>query len=362
MMNSPSLTEKLGQCLIVGFDGLTPEDAGVKKVIGYAEQGLIGGVILFRYNIQDKEQLQKLLLAFKQAKTPYPLFILVDQEGGKVQRIHRENGFSSTPSAREVSNLTAEEANIRYSRMASDLGSAGFNFDFAPCIDLDCEPPCEAIGKLERSYGADPEVVATYASIMIEALREKGILSCVKHFPGHGRARGDTHSGLVDITATWSEEELQPYRLLCSQDKIDAVMTAHVTHQKIESGTPATFSKEWINKLRQEVGFAGVIVTDDLHMGAVINRYSPAEVICNCFKAGINLLVFSNNPLASKAQGIRHDTFKGEDIAAAEWKIPDFDFPRTFPLIVKKLLENRLLSESNIEKSFELIVSLKQRL
>jgi beta-N-acetylhexosaminidase len=175
----------------VGFHGTTLTDPGVRKIIEQAEAGLIGGVIIYRYNIINRVQLTQLLQGIQEATTEFPLFVFVDQEGGKIQRVDSSQGFKETLSAKRVAaDLSPKAAQQHYADLGQELQAAGFNFDLAPCVDLDADPSGPAIGQLDRSYGQDVTTVTTYAQTMLEGLGSQGVLGCLKHFPGHGRARG----------------------------------------------------------------------------------------------------------------------------------------------------------------------------
>ncbi len=361
-----SLKEQIGQLLMVGFHGTSPTDAGVRTVIAQAEDGLIGGVAIYRYNIEGNQQLRELLAALRSARTPVPLFISVDQEGGRVQRLNAKNGFQDFASAKAIAQLASPtEIRAHYASMASMLRDAGINFDCAPCLDLDGTPGSPVIGAMDRSYSAAPTIVATCAEQFIDAFRTAGIVTCAKHYPGHGRAVGDSHTGLIDITQSWTDDELEPYRLLHSRGKLDAVMTAHLRHQGVDAGRPCTFSPSWIGRLRQTIGFSGVVVTDDLHMGAILHAYALSDIVVRALSAGHDLLFFSNNPLASQSQGIRHDERASTASAAQSHTgspVPDSALPEKFQDIVAHGLQRQQLSEGQITASCERICTLKRRL
>lgn len=359
MEGHKTLPERIGQLITVGFHGTTPEDPGVRRILKQIESGEIGGVILFRYNIESREQLRRLTAALKSAAR-LPLLIMADQEGGRVQRINAGNGFCNTPSARAVSTeCSATEARVKYRELAAALNDAGINMNLAPCIDLDCEPPAPAIGKLDRSYSTDPKIVAEFATAMIQAHRSAGILTCLKHFPGHGRAGGDTHTDLIDITESWSDEELTPYQELISAGLADAVMSAHLIHRQVDPDMPATLSHRWLQRLRKTMQFDGVIVPDDLHMGAILQRFSLEQLVVGGLNAGLDILSFSNNPLAAKAQGIRHDQ---DSSVAADSGVPDPDLPQKILGIATAALSAGSLTPATVDAAYERVARLKRKL
>jgi len=295
--------QKIAQMLLMGFRGteLTEKDSFYRDI---AELG-IGGVLLFDYdiptrsrprNILSKEQLTR-LVADMQKAAPVKLFISIDQEGGRVNRLRGEYGFPPTLSAREMAAGTATELTKAEAEQTSALlAEMGINLNFAPCVDLDINPLNPAIGIYGRSFSADPETVIRHASVWIAAHNRRGVLSCIKHFPGHGSSLGDTHDGWVDVTAQWQETELIPYRRLAVSSNSVMVMTSHVYNAKLDPENPATFSRAILTGLlRGELGFKGVIVSDDLDMGAIRANYDLAELLEKSINAGVDLLCLSNN-------------------------------------------------------------------
>ena len=192
---------------------------------------------------------------------------------------------------------------------------------------------------------------------------KRQVLNCIKHFPGHGRASGDSHEGLVDITNTWTEEELEPFRLLIKTGKVDAVMSAHLLHQGIDAEFPGTLSSVWLSMLRDDLNFEGVIVSDCLHMGAMIRRFSLDEIVVHGLNAGIDLFYFSNNPLAAQEAGVRHSSDSGEDhIAFDDWKVPDIKLADKFRDAVLRALEKNQIKLEQIDLSYQRVLKLKEKI
>jgi beta-N-acetylhexosaminidase len=238
---------------------------------------------------------------FRFKSSPLP-FIAVDQEGGVVQRLAPENGHSSFPSARSVganpSFASPEAAERLYAAMAEELAGAGFNLNFGPVVDLSLNPNNYVIVQRNRSFGADPNTVAALAGAFIRAHRAAGVATTAKHFPGHGSSTADSHKILADISETWQEIEIEPYRTLAKDGLLDAVMVGHLYHPRFSDGAkaPASLSGRAIAALRDkgQIGFKGVVVSDDLEMGAVRDDYSLEERVVKAVNAGTDLLVFSN--------------------------------------------------------------------
>ena len=340
-----ALQRMAGQMLLVGFEGTSPADAGVKAAGAQLENGTIGGIVLFPDNIRSPRQLQA-LTAFLGASGPAltPL-IAIDQEGGIVQRLGPHNGYADFPSARKVGQdpkLRAPEAAERlYDGMAADLAKAGINLNFGPVVDLSLNPWNRVINKRQRSFGSNPETVAKFAEAFIAAHRKANILTAAKHFPGHGSSYEDSHKILPDISRTWKEDELRPYAELAKAKMLDMVMVGHLLHPRFSDGSlPASLSKRALDILRddQSVGFHGVVVSDDMEMGAVRDGYSLEESVVTAINAGIDLFIFSNVKFQDAQLGVK--------IRA---------------IIIAAVRDGRI-DRARIEQSYERIVRLKSRL
>ncbi|HXG78809.1 MAG TPA: glycoside hydrolase family 3 N-terminal domain-containing protein [Methyloceanibacter sp.] len=297
----PQLDAMIGQMLLIGFIGNSESDPGVAAVRDQLAKGIIGGVVLYPENIGPAEGLRNLTAYLRGAKSKPVPFIAVDQEGGKVQRLTRRNGHRYFPSALSVGrnpSFATEESAVRlYADMAEQLASAGFNLNFGPVVDLNINPHNPVIGARDRSFGADPKIVTSLARAFITAHRAAGIVTVAKHFPGHGSSRADSHKGFADVSKTWEEVELEPYRALAKDGLLDGVMLGHLYHPRFSDGSelPASLSMRAVKALRAkgDVGFDGMVVSDDLEMGAV-SDYPLEERVIKAINAGTDLLVFSN--------------------------------------------------------------------
>ncbi len=235
---------------MVGFFGTTVSQEMCNDIRDYN----LGGVILFDYNpidkskpknIYSKAQLKKLTEQLRNCSKDGKLLIAVDQEGGKVQRLKSKYGFyGKFPKAGIVSRLSDDKVRYIYRQMAMELDEVGINFNLAPVVDLAINKNNVVIYKLGRSFGSSPQKVTHYASIFMDEMKNYGIITSAKHFPGHGSSLGDTHQGFVDVTNGWKEIELEPYRLLNYNRKLDTVMVAHVFNRNIDPEYPATLSKK----------------------------------------------------------------------------------------------------------------------
>lgn len=305
----------IGHILIVGFDGsrITKDSQIIKDIQKYE----LGGVILFdidykdqskQKNIVSKEQLQKLTSSL-QSYSKQKLLICIDQEGGKVARLKPKYGFDATPSAKVVSEMDAYMAKNVYNNMARSLEQGGINCDFAPVLDLELSN--NMISQKNRSFGSDPQKVAMFGGLLIEALRDKKILAVAKHFPGHGSSKDDSHDGFVDITNTWSEVELEPYKKLIELGELDMIMSAHVYNSKLDSKYPATLSYNINTKLlRDKLGFDGLLVSDDMQMGAIAKNYSLKEALTLALNSGVDMLLFGNQLTFNSTDEIINTIYK----------------------------------------------------
>ncbi len=292
---------EVGQLFVLGFEGVKAgDDYGLLQAI---EEDGLGGIILFdrrlgegKANIHSPEQVA-CLVSDLQARAEIPLLIGVDQEGGAVCRFKQEAGFVALPSAAELVELGLEQGRLLIEKMAASLSEMGVNLNFAPVVDLNVNGDCPIIGKYGRSYGAVSSDVVSWASLFVDSHRRFGVGCCLKHFPGHGSATGDSHLGFVDITDSWLERELEPFSLLIKKGFADMIMTAHVVNRHLDNGgLPATLSSVIIKHLlRRELGFGGVVVSDDLQMKAIADHWGMPMAIKMAFLAGVDLLVVGNN-------------------------------------------------------------------
>ncbi|WP_032112310.1 glycoside hydrolase family 3 protein [Candidatus Paracaedibacter symbiosus] len=347
-----TLNKKVGNLIITGFKGTSPEEEGVKKIHTLLQQEELGGVILYGYNIVNPEQLFNLTKSLHEANLKS--FIAVDQEGGFVQRLTEQKGFRKTPSAADVAQLYAdpEEARSLYNLMAEELKRYYININFAPVVDLNNpENPSPAIGKYKRSYGDDPELVSQYAKVFIEEHLKHGILSSPKHFPGHGYSTGDTHQDITDTTQrAIPEKELVPYKTLMKSNHLDMVMTAHIVNRREEydpEGYPATLSPKILKNLLRSQGYNGVVISDDLHMGAIQKHYSINQVVPLALNATCDMLLFSNNRAA---------------MPEATGYSPDLDVSGKVIKIVEQEIKQGGVSLDRINESYQRVSLLKARL
>ena len=340
-----SLDVKIGQMLLVGFRGFTVNQSA--PIVQDIQERHIGGIILFDYdvahkkrerNIQSPAQVKALVEAL-QGYSNIPLLVAIDYEGGKINRLREQFGFPATFSHQALGEkndpaFTYEQA----TKMAQTLAKLGINLNFSPVVDVNTNPDNPVIGKLKRSFSAEPDIVTTHAFEYIKAHRRQNILCSPKHFPGHGSSVDDSHLGLTDVSETWAPLELEPYKKLIQAGKVDAIMTAHVFNNKLDPNDPATLSKPTITGLlREQLGFDGIVFSDDMQMKAITSHYGLETAVKKVIEAGVDILVIANN--------------NGDFV-------PDIA-ERVFA-IIKRLVQNGTFSEQRIEESYQRILRLKR--
>lgn len=299
------LRRMAAKMLMVGFKGDSVTDCS--DAARYVRDLKVGGIILFDVdltgtakigsrNITSKERLTKMTADLRRYAGG-DLLIAVDQEGGMVRRLRPEYGYSPTVSQEYLGTVNCRDTTMKYAgRMAREMRESGVNVNLAPLIDVNVNPECPVIGALHRSYSADTAVVADNAGWSIEAHHRNGVLCAVKHFPGHGSSASDSHYGLTDVTDTWQSYELAPFRGLIAAGKADMVMTAHIFQRRLDPDYPATLSKKIIDGvLRGQLGFDGVVLTDDMYMQGIIDNYDVEDAIVLAINAGADILVMGNN-------------------------------------------------------------------
>ncbi|MGC4077543.1 MAG: glycoside hydrolase family 3 N-terminal domain-containing protein [Rubrivivax sp.] len=302
-----SIEQMAGQMIVVGFTGDGIDDKGVTAVRDQIADGTIGGVMYLKTNVKSRQAVEAMNAAFRAAApggvTP---FITLDQEGGLVERLGKSVGFREIPDAATVaSQYSPEQAKAIYETMAEGVRDWGFNVNFAPVVDLNVNPDNQIIAKYGRAYGKTGDVVAAYAAQVVAAHHEAGLVTSLKHFPGHGSSTADSHEGFVDITRTWKPTELDPYRALIANGYEDFVMVGHLIDTEVDpSGLPSSLSKPWIeNVLRGQLGFKGVVISDDLEMGAIRDHFSVKDTVIKAVEAGVDVLLFSNTAKPHPALG-----------------------------------------------------------
>jgi beta-N-acetylhexosaminidase len=312
-----AIAADVGEMLMVGFAGKSADSPPAQALAAHIARGRVGGVLFLSDNIGRSGQVAGLVSLFREAAGGRRLLIAVDQEGGRVQRLGRAEGFSFIPAALRVGEMPLDEAQALYRKVGKELAAAGFNLNLAPVADLH-DPKNPIIGRSRRAYSADPGTVAAYAAACVAGLAEAGVLAAIKHFPGHGFSRGDTHLGPVDVTRTLRTAEIAPFAQLIRGGHAPIVMTAHLRHA-LFGGVPASLSRVAIDGiLRGVLGHDGPVMTDALDMAAITREYDQRSAMLLAIGAGADLLLVANNlrgdpDLPSKlAAWVREDIIRGK--------------------------------------------------
>jgi beta-N-acetylhexosaminidase len=283
-------TKLAGRFFIFGFEDETLNDR-IKRFIEFDK---ITGLILFKRNIESISQVKKLNDLIKKTAT-YPILIGIDEEGGRVSRFNKDE-FKTLPSMKYLAeNYTTKEAESMAYHLGKKLKNLGFNLNFAPVLDIFTNPKNTVIG--DRAFGTTAQKVIEYSIPVMKGLQKATILTCGKHFPGHGDTLLDSHKQLPKLKTDLSvlrKREFLPFKEAIQND-IDSIMTAHILFEDLEV-YPATFSKLFLNDLlREELNFKNVIISDDLDMNAIKNEYDLKDVIYKGIEAGVDLFIISKN-------------------------------------------------------------------
>ena len=291
------LDDLVGPLLMLGFAGASTAAPDAPFITRALASGSIGGVCFLGHNTKSRAGIEGLTALFRSAPRRRAALIAVDQEGGAVQRLSPKSGYQDTPAAAQVADKGDPAEAVRtYEGMARMMRRAGFNLNLAPVVDLGFEKRNPIIAKYGRAYGNDGTTVATYAGAFCEGHRRAGMLTELKHFPGHGSTVVDSHKAPVDLTSTWRDDELEPYRKLVARGLVDIVMSGHLAHARMGgAGTPATLSRVAIEEvLRGQCGWQGVVMTDDVDMAAIRSRLAPPEAAVAALAAGNDMILMSN--------------------------------------------------------------------
>ena len=332
-----SLDIKIGQMLLIGF----PKAEVDPDVLEEVRRGKVGSVILFEKNIPSKNSfvgLKRITWTYQQA-APIPLFICIDQEGGRVNRLKDKYGFPRSITAESMGKARSLDSVRFYSEAtAATLAGLGINVNFAPVVDLASNPENPIIARYGRAFSANEDSVAMLAKEFIRAHRRFNVLTSLKHFPGHGSSKADTHLGIADVTHTWEVRELKPYRALIDSGFADAIMTSHIVNRKLDpEGHPGTLSDDILTGiLRNELHFDGVVFTDDMQMHAITKHYGLEDAIRMAIQAGVDIMTFSNNISGSDERTV--DKVHG---------------------IIRDMVTHGVITEARIDESFDRIMKLK---
>lgn len=298
--------DNYGQLIISGIKGtsLLPEE------IEFIKNEKLGGIIFFKHNFEDPAQLAELVNSIQKLRDEYPLFISVDQEGGRVLRF--KTHFTQFPSMLELTKMGSPKLIFEVHQiLAKELAACGINLSYSPCCDILTNPDNVVIG--DRAFGTDPEEVEKYVSAAIRGLQTNGLLSCAKHFPGHGGTTQDSHFDLPLVKTSLQElreREMIPF-IKASKSRVEFMMMAHLMVDALDQKYPTSLSPKAYEFLRNETKFTKIVITDDMEMKAVADRFSIEEAAVLALNAGTDMLLYRYLEDAQKAlEAVREATKK----------------------------------------------------
>ncbi len=339
--NKDMLDVKIGQMLLIGLPKAEVDPVVLEEV----RAGKVGAIIFFEKNIPKSASafaaLKKIIWTYQKAAS-IPLIVAIDQEGGKVNRLKDKYGFTRSITAQEMGKASTMDSVIFYAEAtAATLAGLGFNVNFAPVVDLAVSPKNTVIYKVGRSFGKNADSVSMLAEEFIKPHRKFGVITVLKHFPGHGSSLEDTHFGVADVTNSWSEAELVPYKWMIGTGSVDAIMSAHIVNKQLDPrGYPGTLSSRMIDSLlRKQLRYEGVVFSDDMQMKAITEQYGLEEAIKLSINAGVDILCFSNNIQGSEERTVD--------------KVHS---------IIRSLVESGRIKPERIDESFARILKLKSRI
>ena len=326
-----TIDEKIGQLIIAGFDGTTVNDELRSLIL----EKYVGGVILFSKNDESASQVVVLKKEIKEIKKvkKRTMFITVEEEGGLVSRMPSE--FKDIPTNSDIAKYDDEDLSYNIGKViGEEISSLGFNMDFAPVLDINSNPNNPVIG--DRSFGDNEAIVSKLGIATMKGLKDSNVIASVKHFPGHGDTSVDSHVGLPVVEHDL--ERLKSFELVPFKKAIDAgadmVMVSHIMLPKIDEKEPATLSKTIITDiLRKDMNYNGVVVTDDMTMGAIINNYDIGEAAVKSINAGVDIVMVCH----------QYDNVI---------KVIDS---------IKEAVKNGTITEERLDKSVERILKLKDK-
>jgi beta-N-acetylhexosaminidase len=334
-----SLDIKIGQMILIGF----PKPEVDPDVLREIREGKVGSIIIFEKNIPAKNSfsdLKKITWTY-QKEAPIPLFICIDQEGGKVNRLKDKYGFPRSITADAMGRANSLDSVRFYAEAtASTLAGLGINVNFAPVVDLAVNPLNPVIVKHGRAFSNNEDSVILLAKEFILQHRKYGVLTSLKHFPGHGSSKDDTHLGIADVTQSWTDRELKPYEKLIKDGYADAVMTSHIVNRTLDkAGYPGTLSKDILNGiLRERLNFNGLVFSDDMQMHAITKNFGLEEAIKMAINGGVDIMTFSNN------------------IAGSDQRTVD-----KVHSIIRAMVQNGTIKQERIDESFRRIMLAKRQ-
>lgn len=321
----------IGQHFIIGLKSTSL----LKEEADFIKKNSIGGVILFKRNVDTPEQIfnlcQEIQSLHHTNSDRLPLFISIDMEGGRVHRLQAP--FTQWPAMKNLGDLNSTEMAFSFAKaMGSELKSVGINLDFAPCADIFTNPKNTVIG--DRAFGSDPELVSKMCSAVIRGFIKSDVIAVAKHFPGHGNTLLDSHEALPIEEKTLEQLEaceLVPFKK-SFRARLDMLMSSHILFKNIDPEWPVTLSKIFLTDiLREKLKYRNIVITDDLGMKALSSNYDLNTIVTKSILAGCQILLFCN----------------------------EFDSPIQAIELFEKAVQDKVISKSIVESNFKMIQKLK---
>jgi beta-N-acetylhexosaminidase len=281
--------------IIVGFFGTKNTDPGFLQITENLKRGTIGGVLFLGRNISSRADLEGMVGSIRTCKCKTTPLIAIDEEGGVVERLGVQAGYRHTLSAAALGITNEAQVRTEYGLLSRKVSEAGFNLNLAPVVDVNKNRSNPVIGMLDRSFSDNPAVVSRHASIFIEEHHKRGVLTALKHFPGHGSSAQDSHLSVADVQTTWSPEELLPYRLLIKKGIVDTILVGHLANVTKWGGVATQVGSSAITQmLRRQLKFDGVVLSDDLAMDAVSSPSTRlSAIVVSAIQTGIDIVIVS---------------------------------------------------------------------
>lgn len=341
--------DNFGQLLISGIKGtsLLPEE------IDFIKNEKLGGIILFAHNFEDPAQLAELVNSIQKHRDEYPLFISVDQEGGKALAFKKH--FTQFPSMLSIASVDSPKLIFEVHQViAKELSACGINMSFSPCCDILTNPDNTAVG--DRAFGRDAETVEKFISAAIRGLQTSGLLSCAKHFPGHGSSSQDSHFELPLVKTSIQElkrRELIPF-IKASKSRVEFMMMAHLLVDTLDDKLPTSLSPKAYQFLRQETKFSKVVITDSMEMKAISDKYSTETAAVMALAAGADMLLYRSMDEAKKAlaairEAIKKKNLKREEVLEKLMRVEKCkkeNFANYQPIYIPKIVDSFNTNES----------------
>ncbi len=364
MAKRSELEQKLAQMFLVGVPGTELSPASREFLQDYQP----GGIIYFAQNYETPALVAEMsgeIQGTRNRENPLPLFISVDHEGGKVQRFRKP--FTHFPEPVEIGEIGSPRLAFLVAEvMAKELKAVGVNLDYHPLCDIHTRPSNPVIGR--RAFGMNDEIVSKMSSAMVRGFVANGVIACAKHFPGHGDTTVDSHYDLPKVNVPWDqlmERELKPF-VRAMKSKVDMMMTAHILNEAIDPVYPATLSFSTLaQKLRKELRYNRLIITDDMQMDAVAKHFGEEDMIALAINASCDILLYRTEEKGRRAMDIAFKFLKegrisAENVEAAYQRIKEVKERMLMPYQAPKLEDLSIIGCEQHQEILQMVLEKKK--